>query len=170
MNLYERFQHDMKVAMKARDTLRVDVMRMAMSAIKAAHGNQVKQAYDAAGGESNPAASAAAAANVVLSDAQMLDIIGKQVKQRQEAAAIYYKGNRPELAAKEEHEAAILSSYLPRMLTADELRPHIIAIIQQVGAKSAADMNKVMPVVMQHFKGQADGRVLNQLVRELLGA
>jgi uncharacterized protein YqeY len=54
------------------------------------------------------------------------------------------------------------------MLSADELRPQIAAIIAQSGAKGAADMNKVMPVVMQQFKGRADGRILNQVVRELL--
>jgi uncharacterized protein YqeY len=82
----------------------------------------------------------------------MIDIIIKEVKRRRESVEMYRKGNRPELAEKEEKEVAILEGYLPRMLSADELRPQIATIIAQVGAKGAADMNKVMPVVMQQFK------------------
>jgi uncharacterized protein YqeY len=168
MNLYERLQHDMKEAMKARDSERVDVLRMAMSAIKAAHSNQVKQAYDAAGGDANPVASEAAAQAVVLSEIQMQDSVAKEVKRRHESAGMFTKGNRPELAEKELREVRVLESYLPKMMEADELRPLIVGIIQSVGAQGASDMNKVMPVVMQQFKGKADGRLLNQLVRELL--
>jgi len=98
----------------------------------------------------------------------MIDIIIKEVKRRRESVDMYRKGNRPELAEKEEKEVVILEAYLPRMLSADELRPQIAAIIAQSGAKGAGDMNKVMPVVMQQFKGRADGRILNQVVRELL--
>jgi uncharacterized protein YqeY len=98
----------------------------------------------------------------------MQDIVAKEVKRRHESAGMFTKGNRPELADKELREVRILESYLPKMMEADELRPLIHAIIQSVGASGASDMNKVMPVVMQQFKGKADGRLLNQLVRELL--
>jgi len=168
MNMHQRLQNDMKEAMRARDQLRVETLRMAMNAIKTSFDNLKKQAYDAAGGESNMAASQAAVDAVSLSEAQMIEIIIKEVKRRRESVEIYRKGNRLELAEKEEKEVAILEAYLPRMLSADELRPQIAAIIAQVGAKGAADMNKVMPVVMQQFKGRADGRILNQVVRELL--
>lgn len=169
-NLYEQFQTDMKEAMKARDSVRVNVLRMAMSAIKTAQSNQVKQAYDAAGGEANLAAAEAAAQAVVLSDVQVQDIVAKEVKRRREAAELFRKGNRQDLVETEETEAAILEHYLPRMLSADELRPEITALLAEIGATGVADMNKAMPVVMQRYKGKADGRVLNQLVRELLHA
>jgi uncharacterized protein YqeY len=169
-NLYEQFQTDMKEAMKARDSVRVNVLRMAMSAIKTALSNQVKQAYDAAGGEANLAAAEAAAQAVVLSDVQVQDIVAKEVKRRREAAELFRKGNRQDLVETEETEAAILEHYLPRMLSADELRPEITALLAEIGATGVADMNKAMPVVMQRYKGKADGRVLNQLVRELLHA
>ena len=168
LNMHQRLQSDMKDAMRARDQLRVDTLRMAMNAIKSSVDNQKKQAYDAAGGESNMVASQAAVDAVALSEAQMVDIIIKEVKRRRESVDMYRKGNRPELAEKEEKEVVILEAYLPRMLSADELRPQIAAIIAHAGAKGAADMNKVMPVVMQQFKGRADGRILNQVVRELL--
>jgi len=169
MNLYQRLQHDMKDAMRAKDQVRVETLRMAMDAIKKSLQNQVKQAYDAAGGDANPAAQAVRD-SVALSEVQMIEIVAKQVKTRRESVEQFRRGNRMDLVAKEEQEITILEAYLPRMLSADELRPRIHAIIQQVGARGAADMNRVMPVVMQQFKGQADGRVLNQVVRELLGA
>jgi uncharacterized protein YqeY len=160
-NLYEQFQSDMKDAMKARDSVRVNVLRMAMSSIKTALSNQVKQAYDAAGGEANMAAAEAAAQAVVLSDVQIQDIVAKEVKRRREAAELFRKGNRMDLVETEETEAAILEQYLPRMLTADELRPEIQALLAEIGATGVADMNKAMPVVMQRYKGKADGRVLH---------
>ena len=169
-NLYDQFQIDRKEAMKARDSLRVNVLRMAMSAIKSALSNQVKQAYDAAGGESNLAAAEAATQAVVLSDVQVQDIVAKEVKRRREAAEMFRKGNRMDLVDTEEAEAAILEFYLPKMMSADELRPQIVALLAEIGATGVADMNKAMPVVMQRYKGRAEGRVLNQLVRELLGA
>ena len=169
-NLYDQFQADMKEAMKARDSVRVNVLRMAMSAIKSSLSNQVKQAYDAAGGEANMAAAEAAAQAVVLSDVQVQDIVAKEDKRRREAAEMFRKGNRLDLVATEEAEAAILEQYLPKMMTADELRPQIVALLAEIGATGVADMNKAMPVVMQRYKGLAEGRVLNQLVRETLGA
>jgi uncharacterized protein YqeY len=169
-NLYDQFQIDMKEAMKARDSVRVNVLRMAMSAIKSSLSNQVKQAYDAAGGEANMAVAEAAAQAVVLSDVQVQDIVAKEVKRRREAAEMFRKGNRMDLVATEEAEAAILEQYLPKMMSADELRPQIVALLAEIGATSVADMNKAMPVVMQRYKGLAEGRVLNQLVRETLGA
>lgn len=168
LNMHQRLQNDMKEAMRARDQLRVDTLRMAMNAIKSSFDNLKKQAYDAAGGEANLVTSKAAVDAVALSEAQMIEIIIKEVKRRRESVDMFRKGNRPELAEKEEKEMAILEAYLPRMLSADELRPQIAAIIAQVGAKGAGDMNKVMPVAMQQFKGRADGRILNQVVRELL--
>ena len=108
-NLYEQFQTDMKEAMKARDSVRVNVLRMAMSAIKTAQSNQVKQAYDAAGGEANLAAAEAAAQAVVLSDVQVQDIVAKEVKRRREAAEL--ERWEAEVAARHEAEAAKRCEY-----------------------------------------------------------
>ncbi|HEU5014573.1 MAG TPA: GatB/YqeY domain-containing protein, partial [Roseiflexaceae bacterium] len=65
-------------------------------------------------------------------------------------------------------EATILEAYLPKQLTPDELRPQVVAAINELGVSGPSDMGKVMPVLMQRFKGRADGRVLSQLVREVL--
>ncbi|HEX5688438.1 MAG TPA: GatB/YqeY domain-containing protein, partial [Roseiflexaceae bacterium] len=85
-----------------------------------------------------------------------------------DAAEMYRKASREDLAAQEDSEVAILEQYLPRQMTADELRPQLAGVIEELGASSIADMGKIMPVLMQRFKGQADGRVISQLAREIL--
>ncbi|MEP7189663.1 MAG: GatB/YqeY domain-containing protein, partial [Roseiflexaceae bacterium] len=75
---------------------------------------------------------------------------------------------REDLVEQEQAEATILETYLPRQLTADELRPQMEAAISALGGSSMADMGKIMPALMQQFKGSADGRVLSQLAREIL--
>nr|PZN27859.1 MAG: hypothetical protein DIU80_11440 [Chloroflexota bacterium] len=103
-----------------------------------------------------------------LTDAAIQDVLAKEVKRRREAAELYRKANREDLAAAEEAEAAILGEYLPRQLTAEELRPLVAAAIAELGGAGPADMGKVMPALMQRFKGQADGRVISQVAREVL--
>ena len=137
-NLYDQFQIDMKEAMKARDSVRVNVLRMAMSAIKTSLSNQVKQAYDAAGGEANLGAAEAATRAVVLSDVQIQEIVAKEVKRRREAVEMFRKGNRLDLVETEEAEAAILEQYLPKMVSADELRPQIVALLAEINATGEA--------------------------------
>src|SRR5690606_11771937 len=97
-------------------------------------------------------------------------VIAKEVKRRREAAEMYQKGGRPELAAKEDAERAILESYLPKMLSAEELRPEVAAIIGELGLSGPAAMGKLMPVLIERFKGRAESRTLSQVARELLAA
>lgn len=166
MNIQEQLQHDLKEALRAGDKPRIGVIRMALAALQNAQMALVKEAFDAsapAEGDESPAQIVA-----TLSPAAMQDTIIKEVKRRRDAAEIYRKNRREELAAQEEGEAAILETYLPRQLTADELRPLLAAAIQQAGARGLADMGKVMPVLMQQFKSRADGRLISQLARELL--
>jgi uncharacterized protein YqeY len=105
---------------------------------------------------------------MALSEAAMQETLAKEVKRRRDAAELYRKGGREDLANQEEAEAAILESYLPRQLTLEELRPLLVTAIGELGASSIADMGKVMPALMQQFKGRADGRVISQLAREIL--
>jgi len=171
MNIQEQLQQDLKTAMRGRDRTRVEVIRMTLAALKNAQMTMVKQAYDAAGGEAavGPEGSAASIdRNPALSETAMQETLTKEVKRRRDAADLYRKGRREDLATQEEAEAAIIESYLPRQLTADELRPQLAAAISGLGASSIADMGKVMPALMQQFKGQADGRLISQLAREIL--
>lgn len=171
MNIQEQLQQDLKTAMRERDKLRVDVIRMALAALKNAQMAMVQHAYDEAAAATSGQEGAADVAidrNVALSEAAMQETIAREVKRRRDAAELYHKGQREDLAAQEQAEAAVLESYLPRQLTPEELRPLLAAAVAELGARSIADMGKVMPALMQQFKGRADGRVISQLAREIL--
>lgn len=103
-----------------------------------------------------------------ISDAAVLKIIQKLVKQRKESAAVYTENKRPELAENELAEAACLEVYLPKQLEGAELEKILNEIIAQVGAKTPADMGKVMGVANKKLAGQADGRTISETVKRLL--
>jgi uncharacterized protein YqeY len=170
MNIHEQLQQDLKTAMRAGERQRVEVIRMALAALKNAQMAQVKAAFDAAGGEAGGAAAQEAAEGArTLSEAAMRDVLVKETKRRREAAEVYHKAGREDLAASEEAESVILQTYLPHQLSADELRPLVAAAIAELGGAGPGDIGKVMPALMRRFKGQADGRVINQVAREVLG-
>ncbi|HEX9778189.1 MAG TPA: GatB/YqeY domain-containing protein [Geopsychrobacteraceae bacterium] len=146
MSLKELLTTHMKEAMKARQTERLGTIRQLRSAIK---NKEI-----ALGRE--------------LDDQAVIAVISTQVKQRRESAQMYRENDRPELADKEEAELAILQDYLPTQLGEAELREIVAAVIAEVGATSPGDMGKVMPLVMAKTRGAADGKLVNQLVRELL--
>ena len=146
MALVEQVQNDMKTAMRAKQQARLDTLRLALAALKNA---RIQVGHD-------------------LTDDEAIKVLQKEVKQRRDAADAYRAAKRPDLAENEEAEITILNDYLPTMMDADALRPLIAEIIAQTGASSPADMSKVMPVVMQQLKGKAEGRTINQVVRELL--
>jgi uncharacterized protein len=164
MSIQQRLNEDLKAAMRSGDKLRVEVIRMTNAALKNAQMAAVKQAFDAVGEEGAEGIDNKQA----LSDQAVQDVVMKEVKRRREAAELFRKGGRMDLVQQEEAEAVILEEYLPRMLSAEELRPLVSAIIEGLGVSGPAAMNKVMPAAMQQLKGQADGRVINQVVRELL--
>ncbi len=99
---------------------------------------------------------------------EVLKVLKSEVKKRKDAIELYKRGNRAELAAKEEKEIAIISEYLPPELGEDEIRSKIKIIIDAAGVKGEADMGKIMGQVMKEFKGQADGTVVNRIVKEEL--
>ena len=146
MSLKDQLVQDMKTAMKAKQADRLGTIRQLRSAIK---NKEIELRQD-------------------LDDNGILGVIGTAVKQRREAAQMYSDNDRPELAANEEAEMAILQGYLPAQLGEAEVRAIVTAVIAETGATSIKDMGKVMPQVMGRTKGCADGKVVNQLVRELL--
>ncbi len=137
---------DMKEAMKNKQGDRLGTIRQLRSAIK---NKEIEQRQD-------------------LDDAGIISVISTAVKQRREAAQMYRDNGRPELAAKEEAELAVLQHYLPAQLSEAEVREIVVAVIGESGASSMKDMGKVMPLVMAKTKGSADGKMVNQLVREQL--
>lgn len=147
MSLHDRLTEDLKLAMKARDQLRMDVIRM----IKAAVMNkemEIKKDLD---------------------DAEMSRVMTTMIKQRRESVEQFEKGHRAELAAKERQEIAILESYLPQALSLEQLSAVVDAAIQDIGAQSLKEMGAVMKAVMLRVAGQTvDGKQISDLVRAKL--
>jgi hypothetical protein len=164
MTLQDQLKNDMKDAMRSRDEVRLGVIRMALAALQQAQMTKVKAEFDRVG----EAGAAGVDRAMPLSETEMQAVVSKEIKRRRESAELYTKGNRPELAAQEENEATILASYLPKQLSAEELRPLVAAIIGELGVKGPADQSKLMPVLMQRLKDRAEGRTINQVARELL--
>jgi len=147
MSLHDRLTEDLRLAMKARDQLRMDVIRM----IKAAVMNkemEIKKDLD---------------------DAEMSRVMTTMIKQRRESVELFEKGNRAELAAKERQEITILESYLPQALSSEQLSSIVDTIIQETGARSLKEMGTVMKAVMIRVVGQpVDGKQISDLVRAKL--
>lgn len=148
MELEKQIQSDMVAAMKAKETVRLAALRGIKAAILLARTSE------GAGGE--------------VSDADIVRIIGKLVKQRKESAEIYAQQNRPELAENELAEATAMEVYLPKQLSEAETESELAKIIAEVGASQPSDMGKVMGVATKRLAGQADGKLISAIVRKLL--
>ena len=146
--LKQKLVDDLKQAMRERDKVRGSVIRLAMAAIKNA---EIARQAD-------------------LDDGDILGIIAKEVRQRQESIEAFSQGNRQDLVAQEEAELAILQGYLPQQMTREEIMTEARRVIEEVGAQGPADKGKVMPKLMAHLKGRADGREINAVVTELLAS
>jgi uncharacterized protein YqeY len=147
MSLHDRLQEDLKQAMKSRDQLRIDVIRMIKAAVL---NKEVELKKD-------------------LDDAEMSRVMTTMIKQRRESVEQFEKGNRAELAAKERKEITIIEAYLPQALSSDELVAVVQEVIRETGAKSPKDMGAVMKAVMARLAGQAvDGKQISDLVRSKL--
>lgn len=145
MTIQERLTDAMKAAMKAQESLRLSAIRMARTAIKNAE-------IEARG---------------PLDDAGVIKVLSTLVKQRREAADAY-RDTRPELAAKEEQELAILQEFLPAQMSEAEIRAIIEAAVQATGATGPRDMGGVMKLVTSQTTGRADGKLVSELVKARL--
>jgi uncharacterized protein YqeY len=177
MNIEEQLREDLKTAMRNGEKLRLLVIRGALAALKSAQMALVESAYDQALAAAPKQIGANGQViepeitidrNMPLSETAMQETLAKELKRRRDAIELYQKGGRQDLAEQEQAEATILEAYLPRQLTANELRPQMEAAISALGASSLADMGKIMPALIQQFKGSADGRLISQLAREIL--
>jgi len=149
MNLNERLTEDMKAALKAGPAgkARLETIRFLRAAVKNAEIEK----------------------HAPLSDDEILGIIQKQVKQLKESMADFERSSRKDLIERAQAEIDVLSDYLPKQLTADEVRDLARKVIAEVGAQSVKDMGKVMGPLMAQTRGRADGKMVQQIVRELLG-
>jgi uncharacterized protein YqeY len=142
---------DLKDAMRQQDVRRKTAIRSVIAAIK-----QAETELDASGNR------------MILGEGDILAIIAKQAKQRQESIDEFRPAGREDLAAEEEAELAILQTYLPQQLTQEEIEARARQVIANVAATGPRDMGKVMGPLMAELRGRADGKLVNRVVRELL--
>ena len=146
MSLYETIQADMYKAMKNNEKFKSSTLRVALAKLK---DKKIELRED-------------------LSKNDEVKIIQNLVKQRKEAADIYEKNNRSELMKNEMNELEILSMYLPKMMSENELNTLIKEVISDIGATNMSDMGKVMPEIMKRSAGKADGKIVQQIVSDFL--
>lgn len=148
MSLKDRFASDLKDAMRQRDARRRDVLRLTISSLR--------NAEISAGEELDEAAS--------------LAVLATEARRRRESIDEFRKAGRPDRVEQEEAELEILATYLPQALTREEVTEAARCVIEETGASGSKDLGKVMPVLMQQLRGRADGREVNEVVRELLSS
>ena len=146
VNLKTRLRTDLGQALRDRDERRKSLIRMCLAAIQLA---EVEQGGD-------------------LDEPSLLAVLQKEAKRRQETIEELRGVDRPERLAEEEAEMAILKTYLPQLMPREEVVDHARAVIVEVGASGLSDMGAVMQRIMPMLRGRADGRVVNEVVRELL--
>ena len=146
MSLNDRLNEDMKQAMRNQDKFRLSVIRMVRSSIKNIEIDQRRP----------------------LDDQEVLDVLNRELKQRKDSLHEFEKAGRQDLADNLKAEIVIISEYMPQQLSEDEVKEIVQQTIHEVGASSKADMGKVMGALMPKVKGRADGKLINQLVTQLL--
>lgn len=146
MSLQQRLDGDLKAAMKSSDSLKTSVLRMVKAAIK---NKQVEKRED-------------------LSEEEIISVLSTLTKQRRESIDLFSKGGREDLAEKERQELAMLQLYLPGQLSPEDLDRIIMEAINESSAEGVKDIGKVMRLIMPRVQGAADGKVVNQRVKELL--
>ncbi len=151
MTIKNKIQEDLKAAMKSGDSFRRDVLRLLDSAIKNVEIEKKKREEG-------------------LSEEEVIEVISRAVKQRQDSIKQYNDGGRGDLAEKEQKELDIIMEYMPEQLSEDEIEKIVAETISQVGVLSPADMGKVMSMVMAKLKGKADGNVVRDIVQKKLAA
>jgi len=148
MTLKEQLQQDLMSAMKSKDEAALSAIRLLKTAI---------MKFETAGEQKTA------------TDEDVVQLVGKEIKQRKDAIEQFEKGGRSELAEKEKAELKVLEKYLPPQMGEDEIKAIIKEAMAQTGASSKADIGKLMGAIMPKLKGKADGGLVNKLVQEMLG-
>lgn len=145
--ILEKIDKDYIMAMKEKDEVKVNTLRMIKSAVKNYLIEKIKKEA---------------------TEEDVLGVIAKQIKQRRDSIEEFKKGNRPDLVQKEERELKILEGFLPAQLSPAELEAVVNKVLQSSGASTKADMGKVMKLVIEETKGRADGKAVSSLVASKL--
>ena len=148
MSLRDRLDEELKAAMRSNDAMRRDALRMVLAAVQKAEKE----------------------GKHTLSDEEMLGVLAKELKTRHESVDTFRAGGRPDLVAKEEDAIAVVSEFMPQPLSGAELRTLVEQAVAETGAASPRDMGKVMGWLSPKTRGRADGKVVSQLVTQVLAA
>jgi uncharacterized protein YqeY len=151
MSLRAQLNDAMKDAMKAKDAGRLATVRMILAALK-----------------DKDIAARSETSRELLGDDEILGLLGKMIKQREESAAVYDQGGRPELAAKEREEISVIRSFMPRQMDDAETKAAIGAVIAETGAASVKDMGKVMGALKARYAGQMDFGKASAAIKDAL--
>ncbi|MCD6471258.1 GatB/YqeY domain-containing protein [bacterium] len=149
MSLKERIESDFKKALSERDELRIAILRLLKASLK---NREILLKMK----------------GKTLDDNEVLQVINQEAKKRRESIIAFKKGNRLDLAEKEEKELAVLQEYLPEQLSDDKIKEVVRKKILETGALGQSDFGKVMKSVMKELKGRADGSKVSQIVKEEL--
>ena len=148
MNLQLKLQEELKVALKAGDTVRRDTLRLLLSAI---HYAEIEKGQP-------------------LADPDVLGLLSREASKRRESIEAFAKGHRPDLVSKEEAELKVILGYLPQPLSREEIFQAAQKVIAEVGAQGPRDMGRVMKVLMPQLQGRAEGREISAIVSGLLSS
>jgi uncharacterized protein YqeY len=147
MTLKEKLQEDLKTALKQKDAVRLSVIRLAKAAIT---NLEIHRQHE-------------------LDEAEVLEVLAKEAKQRKDSLPEYAKANRQDIVDKLNAELKILEEYLPAQLSEAEITQIVADAVRSTGATGRKDMGKVMGALMPQIKGKADGKVVNRIVTAMLG-
>ena len=159
-NLLQKLNDDLRQSIREKNELKTSTIRLLLSAIKYAEMKKQDAEFN-----KNPNADLK---QIKMSDADILGVVAKEIKQREDSIAAYSAGHRQDLVDKETGEMNILKAYLPQQMTLDEISAEAKHMVAEVGATGPGDKGKVMGKLVAKLKGKADGKVINEVVTELL--
>ena len=146
MQLKQRLYEDLKKAMKTKDEIRTRTLRLIISSIKTLEVEKMAEA----------------------TDDDVFRVLSKECRKRVEAIEAYKKGGREDLVNEEQRELEIIKSYMPKQLSEEELKEIVKNVVEETGSSSIKDLGRVMKVLMPRVKGRADGKTVNNIVRQIL--
>jgi uncharacterized protein YqeY len=159
--LFQKINEDMKQSMRDKAALKTSTLRMLISAIKYAEMKKQEAEFHKSGAVADKS-------QLSLNDADILGVIAKEIKQREDSILAYKQGNRQDLVDKESAEMAILKTYMPQQMSRDEIIAEAQKTIAEVGAKGPGDKGKIMGKMVGKLKGKADGKDINDIVTDIL--
>lgn len=165
MSLKQRLNEELHAAMRGGDEVRKTTLRGLIAAVRSAEDAAVKARLDAAGSGAKDDGERMV---VDFDDDEVIQVIRRQVKQRQDSIEQFEKAGRGDLVQKESAELSILETYLPQQMGREQIEQEARAVIAETGASGPADKGKVMPVLIKRLAGRADGREINAVVTQLL--